>query len=73
MTIHNPIIINCEGVNRHTGCPTKAQYRPKSIVIQEARKEALNDGGWMWNPQTGDLCDECSTTLLVPLLSDDDD
>lgn len=68
MTIHSPIVINCEGLNRKAGCPDKAQYRPKAIDIEAARAEALIEGNWMWNVQTGDLCDVCSNILLAPLM-----
>lgn len=70
MTIHNPIVIKCEGLNRKAGCPVRATYRPNSIAIHEARMEALAEGNWMWNIQTGDLCPECSGELLSGIPTD---
>jgi hypothetical protein len=68
VTIHNPIVIKCEGLNRAKGCPHAACFYPKAVDTAGARREALQGSGWMWNIQTGDLCRECSNILLAPLL-----
>lgn len=72
MTIHNPIVIKCEGLSPK-GCPHGSHYYPKAVDVASARRQALEESGWMWNIQTGDLCRECSNILLGPMLAERDD